>query len=86
MLKIFIELLKYSTGKTFYILDEPTAGLHFSDIDKLLKVLYQLRDHSDTILVIDHNVDVIKTADWIVDLGPEIGKDKDKLSFQEREK
>jgi excinuclease ABC subunit A len=62
-----------STRKTLYILDEPTTGLHFADIEQLLVVLHRLRDHGNTIVVIEHNLDVIKTADWIVDLGPEGG-------------
>ena len=60
-------------GKTLYILDEPTTGLHFHDIKQLLQVIHRLRDHGNTIVVIEHNLDVIKTADWIVDLGPEGG-------------
>ncbi|OZB11492.1 MAG: hypothetical protein B7X58_12305, partial [Marinobacter sp. 34-60-7] len=64
---------KRDTGKTLYILDEPTTGLHFYDIQQLLTVLQRLRDHGNTIVVIEHNLDVIKTADWIVDLGPEGG-------------
>ncbi|WP_020406355.1 excinuclease ABC subunit UvrA [Hahella ganghwensis] len=71
--KLSRELSKRDTGKTLYILDEPTTGLHFHDIDQLLKVLHRLRDHGNTIVVIEHNLDVIKTADWIVDLGPEGG-------------
>ena len=71
--KLAKELSKRDTGKTFYILDEPTTGLHFEDIQLLLKVLHRLRDHGNTVLVIEHNLDVIKTADWIVDLGPEGG-------------
>ncbi len=71
--KLSRELSKRDTGKTLYILDEPTTGLHFFDIDQLLKVLHRLRDHGNTIVVIEHNLDVIKTADWIVDLGPEGG-------------
>ncbi|MBL4763319.1 MAG: excinuclease ABC subunit UvrA [Gammaproteobacteria bacterium] len=71
--KLAKELSKRDTGRTFYILDEPTTGLHFHDVKQLLKVLYQLRDHGNTIVVIEHNMDVIKTADWIVDLGPEGG-------------
>jgi excinuclease ABC subunit A len=71
--KLSRELSKRDTGKTLYILDEPTTGLHFQDIRQLLTVLHQLRDHGNTIVVIEHNLDVIKTADWIVDLGPEGG-------------
>ncbi len=67
------ELSKQSTGKTLYILDEPTTGLHFHDIEQLLGVLHRLRDHGNTVVVIEHNMDVIKTADWIIDLGPEGG-------------
>jgi len=71
--KLARELSKRDTGKTLYILDEPTTGLHFYDIEQLLKVLHRLRDHGNTIIVIEHNLDVIKTADWIIDLGPEGG-------------
>ncbi|MCB1621474.1 MAG: excinuclease ABC subunit UvrA, partial [Thiothrix sp.] len=71
--KLSKELSKRSTGKTLYILDEPTTGLHFHDVDQLLKVLHRLRDGGNTVVVIEHNLDVIKTADWIVDLGPEGG-------------
>jgi len=71
--KLAKELSKRDTGKTLYILDEPTTGLHFADIELLLSVLHRLRDHGNTIVVIEHNLDVIKTADWIVDLGPEGG-------------
>ncbi len=71
--KLAKELSKRDTGKTLYILDEPTTGLHFHDIQQLLAVLHRLRDHGNTIVVIEHNLDVIKTADWIVDLGPEGG-------------
>ncbi|HRD34876.1 MAG TPA: excinuclease ABC subunit UvrA [Rhodocyclaceae bacterium] len=72
--KLALELSKRDTGRTLYILDEPTTGLHFHDIALLLKVLNRLRDHGNTIVVIEHNLDVIKTADWIVDLGPEGGE------------
>jgi excinuclease ABC subunit A len=72
-IKLARELSKRDTGRTLYILDEPTTGLHFHDIQQLLNVLFRLRDHGNTIVVIEHNLDVIKTADWIVDLGPEGG-------------
>ena len=71
--KLAKELSKRDTGNTLYILDEPTTGLHFRDIEQLLAVLHRLRDHGNTIVVIEHNLDVIKTADWIIDLGPEGG-------------
>ena len=71
--KLALELSKKDTGRTLYILDEPTTGLHFADIDLLLKVLHQLRDAGNTIVVIEHNLDVIKTADWVIDMGPEGG-------------
>ncbi len=72
-IKLAKELSKRSTGKTIYILDEPTTGLHFHDVDVLLTVLHRLRDEGNTIIVIEHNLDVVKTADWIIDLGPEGG-------------
>ncbi len=72
-IKLSRELSKRDTGKTLYILDEPTTGLHFEDIKQLLEVLHRLRDHGNTVVIIEHNLDVIKTADWIVDLGPEGG-------------
>ncbi len=71
--KLSTELSKRATGSTLYLLDEPTTGLHFADIQKLLDVLFRLRDMGNTILVIEHNLDVIKTADYIIDLGPEGG-------------
>ena len=71
--KLALELSKRDTGRTLYILDEPTTGLHFHDIDMLLRVLHRLRDHGNTVVVIEHNLDVIKTADWVIDLGPEGG-------------
>jgi excinuclease ABC subunit A len=71
--KLALELSKRDTGRTLYILDEPTTGLHFADIALLLKVLHHLRDAGNTIVVIEHNLDVIKTADWLIDMGPEGG-------------
>src|SRR3970282_1166733 len=71
--KLALELSKRDTGRTLYILDEPTTGLHFADIQLLLDVLHRLRDHGNTIVIIEHNLDVIKTADWLIDLGPEGG-------------
>ena len=71
--KLSLELSKRDTGRTLYILDEPTTGLHFHDIAMLLKVIHKLRDQGNTLVVIEHNLDVIKTADWIIDLGPEGG-------------
>ena len=71
--KLALELSKRDTGRTLYILDEPTTGLHFADIQLLLDVLHRLRDHGNTIVIIEHNLDVIKTADWIIDMGPEGG-------------
>ena len=71
--KLAKELSKRDTGNTLYLLDEPTTGLHFHDIAQLLEVLHRLRDHGNTVVVIEHNLDVIKTADWIIDLGPEGG-------------
>ena len=72
-MKLATELSKRSTGKTCYILDEPTTGLHTYDVDKLIKILQKLRSGGNTVIVIEHNLDVIKTADYIVDLGPEGG-------------
>ena len=71
--KLALELSRRDTGRTLYILDEPTTGLHFADIDLLLKVLQQLVDAGNTMVVIEHNLDVIKTADWVIDMGPEGG-------------
>ena len=78
-IKLSKELSKRSTGKTLYILDEPTTGLHQHDVKKLLAVLDKLVDHGNTIVVIEHNLDVIKTADWIIDLGPEGGEKGGKI-------
>jgi len=71
--KLADELSRRSTGKTLYILDEPTTGLHFADIDKLLKIMHRLTENGNTMIVIEHNLDIIKTADYIIDLGPEGG-------------
>jgi excinuclease ABC subunit A len=71
--KLSLELSKRDTGRTLYILDEPTTGLHFADIDLLLKVMHRLRDQGNTLVIIEHNLDVVKTADWVIDLGPEGG-------------
>ena len=71
--KLSLELSKRDTGRTLFILDEPTTGLHFQDIDLLLRVLHRLRDRGNTVVVIEHNLDVIKTADWVIDLGPDGG-------------
>ena len=77
--KLSRELSKRDTGKTLYILDEPTTGLHFEDIKQLLEVLHRLRDHGNTMVIIEHNLDVIKTADWVIDLGPEGGSGGGKI-------
>lgn len=71
--KLATELAKRQTGRTLYILDEPTTGLHAVDIDKLLRVLHRLADYGNTVVVIEHNLDVIRTADWLIDIGPEGG-------------
>jgi excinuclease ABC subunit A len=80
--KLATELSKKDTGKTFYILDEPTTGLHFEDINVLLGVLNRLVDHGNTILVIEHNLDVVKVADWVIDLGPEGGAGGGQVLFE----
>jgi excinuclease ABC subunit A len=72
--KLAAELSRKSTGRTLYILDEPTTGLHFHDVAKLLEVLFKLRASGNTLIVIEHNLEVIKTADWVIDLGPEGGE------------
>jgi excinuclease ABC subunit A len=77
--KLSRELSKRGTGRTLYILDEPTTGLHFHDIQQLLNVLHRLRDQGNTIVIIEHNLDVIKTADWVIDLGPEGGEKGGKI-------
>ena len=74
-IKLAKELSKRSTGKTLFVLDEPTTGLHFADIELLLEVLGRLKEQGNTVVVIEHNLDVVKTADWIIDLGPEGGSD-----------
>jgi len=73
-IKLAQELSKRETGRTLYVLDEPTTGLHFHDIAMLLRVLHRLRDAGNTVVVVEHNLDVIKTADWVIDLGPEGGE------------
>jgi excinuclease ABC subunit A len=80
-IKLSRELAKRSTGKTLYILDEPSTGLHFSDIQKLLKVIHTLVDKGNTVVMIEHNLDIIKTADYIIDIGPEGGEGGGKLVF-----
>ena len=77
--KLATELSRKATGQTLYILDEPTTGLHFHDVAKLLEVLFRLRDAGNTLVIIEHNLDVIKTADWILDLGPEGGSGGGKI-------
>ncbi len=72
-MKLSKELARRATGRTLYILDEPTTGLHFEDVRKLLEVLHELVDQGNTVVVIEHNLDVVKTADWIIDIGPEGG-------------
>jgi len=78
-IKLAKELSKRQTGRTFYVLDEPTTGLHFEDVRKLLDVLQKLVDLGNTVLVIEHNLDVVKSADWIIDLGPDGGEDGGKV-------
>ena len=81
-MKLASELSKRSTGKTLYILDEPTTGLHFEDVRKLLGVLQRLVDAGNTVCVIEHNLDVVKSADWVIDLGPEGGNGGGELLAQ----
>jgi excinuclease ABC subunit A len=81
-IKLARELSKRGTGRTLYILDEPTTGLHFHDVEQLLRVLHRLRDDGNTLVVIEHNLDVIKTADWLIDLGPEGGSGGGKIIAQ----
>tara|TARA_B100001113_G_scaffold78872_1_gene61985 strand:- start:300 stop:884 length:585 start_codon:yes stop_codon:yes gene_type:complete len=81
-IKLAKELSKRSTGKTLFVLDEPTTGLHFADIELLLGVLNRLKDQGNTVVVIEHNLDVVKTADWIIDLGPEGGSDGGQIVAQ----
>ena len=73
-MKLALELNKRATGKTLYLMDEPSVGLHWWDIDKLVKILHQLADSGNTVLIIEHNLDIIKCADYIIDLGPEGGE------------
>src|SRR5207237_9215191 len=72
--KLSSELSRRDTGRTLYLLDEPTTGLHYADVERLLQVLHRLVDHGNTVVVIEHNLDVLKTADWLIDLGPEGGE------------
>ena len=81
-IKLAKELVKKSTGQTLYLLDEPTTGLHFADIQMLLKVLHAFVDSGNTVLIVEHNLDVIKTADWVIDLGPEGGEDGGEIVCQ----
>ena len=80
--KLSTELSRRSTGKTVYILDEPTTGLHTADVHKLIEVLHRLVDNGNSVIVIEHNLDVIKTADWILDLGPEGGDEGGEIIAQ----
>jgi excinuclease ABC subunit A len=81
-IKLARELSKRQTGKTLYLLDEPTTGLHFADVSKLLEVLHRLTDLGNTVMIIEHNLDVIRNADWIIDLGPEGGEDGGRIVAQ----
>ena len=84
--KLAKELAKRATGRTLYILDEPTTGLHFDDVRKLLEVLHRLVDQGNTVVVIEHNLEVIKTADWIIDIGPEGGNKGGEILIQDTPK
>jgi excinuclease ABC subunit A len=81
-IKLARELSKRQTGKTLYLLDEPTTGLHFDDVNKLLEVLHRLTDLGNSVIIIEHNMDVIRNADWIIDLGPEGGEDGGRIVAQ----
>ena len=81
-IKLAKELSKRQTGRTFYLLDEPTTGLHFDDVRKLLDVLHRLTDLGNTVIIIEHNMDVIRNADWILDLGPEGGEEGGRIVAQ----
>ncbi len=81
-MKLAKELSKRQTGKTLYLLDEPTTGLHFDDVRKLMEVLHRLADLGNTVLIIEHNLDVIRNADWIIDLGPEGGEEGGRIVAQ----
>jgi len=81
-IKLARELSKRQTGKTIYLLDEPTTGLHFEDVSKLLDVLHRLTDLGNTVIIIEHNLDIIRNADWLIDLGPEGGEDGGRVVAQ----
>jgi len=81
-MKLAKELSKRQTGRTLYLLDEPTTGLHFEDVSKLLEVIHRLTDLGNSVIIIEHNLDVIRNADWIIDLGPEGGEDGGRVVAQ----
>lgn len=85
-MKLAAELLKPATGSTLYVMDEPTTGLHFADVHQLIDVLHSLTDAGNTVVVIEHNLELIKNADYIIDLGPEGGADGERSSVQELQK